>query len=158
MGGTQLKSGHPNVSFTFCFSSHLIIGSKYFISEDASIFLVPIASSSTSGQGLEEPDWRIFLDGGRAKWCYTFTASLNPLFTLCIINNEEPSRFHTLKWSQLLRSWRCRMCARDPCDWLPRTASREAGTAGWNWQNTCRGKNIRHLFSALYLQYHKHKK
>lgn len=71
---------------------------------------------------------------GRMKLFYTFTASVNHYLWTKV-------QSHTSEWRLLLQSGRCHMYAKDRCDWLPRTVSHETGTAGWSWQNICRGKD-----------------
>lgn len=145
MGGTQFMSGHPNVSFTFCIFSQSIMGWKYFISELASSLLVPMASWRTSGQGLEEPAWRIFLEMIEVICVTSSLFPENVIHALCSVGDQV--RWLTLKWLLLLLSGRCHMCARGQCDWLLHTICHEAGTAGWSWRNTCGRKNGGHLFS-----------
>lgn len=136
------------------------MGWKYFMSELAFNLSVPIASLSTSGQGWEEPAWRIFLE--EVEWnCITHHHLYKRLFTLCVMNNGGPVILLTLKWPLLLWSCRCHICAKIRFAWSPHTVFHEAGTAGWSLQNTCRGtellytSSVHHLYITTFKHFHK---
>lgn len=64
------------------------MGWKYFISELASSLLVPMASWRTSGQGLEEPAWRIFLEMIEVICVTSSLFPENVIHALCSVGDQ----------------------------------------------------------------------
>lgn len=95
-----------------------------------------MASCRTSVQAFEEPAWRIFLDGGHQDALHQHTHTQHMV-------KSERQLWSLTAWLLLLPwSGRCHICAGARCGSLPCTASREAGTAEWSWQNICGGSEL----------------